>query len=105
VTVEKRIHKDSTDDFSVFATAQHLGLPFDPTDLPVYFAFSTGNTLPPSPTWKDGSWDVWADGTVVAKCLLTGGDLVPGEYHFWVKVEDGPRTPILPGQWEFEIVA
>ena len=68
------------------------GLPYDPTDATVQFAFlSSSLDKPEAGDWKAGTWDVTRIGTYVAEVLVgTGGAvaLTAGVYYVWIKITD-----------------
>lgn len=76
------------------------GLPYDPTDATVAFAFLTSAlTKPTAPDWENGTWDVTRIGSYVAQILVGDGgaaELQPGNYYVWIRITDATagETPI-----------
>lgn len=74
------------------------GVPYDPSQDVVQFAFTQPGVLPQ--TWVTGSWAVTGDPVYphAAQCLIGPGGAVtlpPGTYTRWVKITDNPEVPVL----------
>lgn len=76
------------------------GLPYDPTDATVAFAFLTDAlTKPDVSDWENGTWDVTRIGSYVAQILVGDGgavELQAGNYYAWIRITDATagETPI-----------
>ena len=75
--------------------AKRAGVVVDPTGDSVQFAFTQNDDEPV--TWYAGSWDVYPDGSFVAKVLVGsngGHTLAVGQWMPWIKVTDSPEIPV-----------
>lgn len=95
-----RIDSSFTQRVQVGVEADSAGLPYDPTDATVQFAFLTSFLDKPDPgDWKSGSWDVTRIGSYVAQCNVGAAgviELQPGNYYVWMKITD-PVAGETPG--------
>lgn len=81
----------------VNAQLVNSGVPYNPTNDVVTFAFSQDATLPASPTWTTGGWDTGEPYTarVLVGPANGGVTLGPGMWNFWLKISDAPEVPVL----------
>lgn len=78
------------------------GLPYDPRNASVEFAFlTTALANPAGGDWKTGSWDVTRIGEYVAQINVGPGGaatLTVGEYYVWIRLNDSVagEIPVEP---------
>lgn len=76
--------------------ARRDGAELDPSVYPVSFAFTARGVAPVEADWRDGDWE--ADGDARYARILVGPaggeELADGLYDVWLRVVDGPETPV-----------
>ncbi|KIF67622.1 hypothetical protein HY68_01605 [Streptomyces sp. AcH 505] len=84
-------------------TATRRGVPYNPTDDVVAFAFTAIGTSRPD-TWYTGGWDgddpIPGTHSYRAQVLVgpagSGPALAVGRYQMWIRISDSPEVPVLP---------
>lgn len=85
-----RVSVLSTEAVSVAVSADVDGAPYDPTALPVDFAFMQDGAAPGSSDWHAGSWNTSVIGSYAAQVVVgpDGVALAEGRYQVWVQITD-----------------
>lgn len=78
----------------------------DPTSLPVFIAIKAVGTEPVSGDYKTAEWE---PGTTKARLLIgpgsTFGELTPGNYLVWVKIDGAVEDPVMKAKSTLVIYA
>ena len=72
---------------------------YDPTSLPVEFAFVAEGVEPEEADWSPGGWRAVGEKPYVARILIGPGTnvvLADGKYRAWLRIVATPEVPVRP---------
>lgn len=96
-----RVSAVSVESVRVNVAADTEGAPYDPTGLPVEFAFMRAGADPAAGDWREAGWDTTLIGSYVAAALVGPGTdfvLAADRYQVWVRVTDSGSDEIVVRQ-------